>query len=136
MNRRFSVAAVVFAGALLAGPALAETAPPSMISVTGEAAVSVAPDQAQIEGGVTSDAKTAREASEANNAAMGKVLRTGGVGSGQAGDLPWPTRSGTTARSPRSTTAAARRRHCRPESPLLWSNTTGTPAPESSTWKE
>ena len=44
------------------------------ISVTGEATVSVAPDQAQIDGGVTSDAKTAREASEANNAAMGKVL--------------------------------------------------------------
>ena len=36
--------------------------------------MSVAPDQAQIDGGVTSDAKTAREASEANNAAMGKVL--------------------------------------------------------------
>ena len=36
--------------------------------------VSVAPDQAQIDGGVTSDAKTAREASDANNAAMGKVL--------------------------------------------------------------
>jgi len=36
--------------------------------------VSVPPDQAQIDGGVTSDAKTAREASDANNAAMGKVL--------------------------------------------------------------
>ena len=36
--------------------------------------MSVAPDQAQIDGGVTSDAKTAREASDANNAAMGKVL--------------------------------------------------------------
>ena len=45
-----------------------------MISVTGEATISVAPDQAQIDGGVTSEAKTAREASEANNAAMGKVL--------------------------------------------------------------
>ena len=44
------------------------------ISVTGEATVSVPPDLAQIDGGVTSDAKTAREASEANNAAMGKVL--------------------------------------------------------------
>jgi len=74
MSRRLSLAAAVMAGTLLAGPALAETAPPSMISVTGEASVSVAPDQAQIEGGVTSDAKTAREASEANNAAMGKVL--------------------------------------------------------------
>ena len=36
--------------------------------------MSVPPDQAQIDGGVTSDAKTAREASDANNAAMGKVL--------------------------------------------------------------
>jgi len=74
MSRRFSLAAAVMAGTLLAVPALAETVPPSMISVTGEASVSVAPDQAQIEGGVSSDAKTAREASEANNAAMGKVL--------------------------------------------------------------
>jgi uncharacterized protein YggE len=45
-----------------------------VISVTGEATISVAPDQAQIDGGVTSEAKTAREASDANNAAMGKVL--------------------------------------------------------------
>ena len=59
---------------LVAAPALAQTAPPPAISVTGEATVSVPPDQAQIDGGVTSDAKTAREASDANNAAMGKVL--------------------------------------------------------------
>lgn len=65
--------AFVAATALLAAPALAQTPPPS-ISVTGEATVSVPPDQAQIDGGVTSDAKTAREASDANNAAMGKVL--------------------------------------------------------------
>ena len=58
----------------LAAPALAQTMPPPAISVTGEANVSVAPDQAQIDGGVTSDAKTAREATDANNAAMGKVL--------------------------------------------------------------
>jgi uncharacterized protein YggE len=37
--------------------------------------VSVPPDLAEIDGGVTSEAKTAREASEANNAAMGKVLQ-------------------------------------------------------------
>ena len=67
-------AAAIAAGALLAAPALAQTAPPAMISVTGEATVSVPPDLAQIDGGVTSEAKTAREASEANNAAMGKVL--------------------------------------------------------------
>jgi uncharacterized protein YggE len=64
----------VVAAILLAAPALAQTMPPPAISVTGEANVSVAPDQAQIDGGVTSDAKTAREASDANNAAMGKVL--------------------------------------------------------------
>jgi uncharacterized protein YggE len=34
----------------------------------------VPPDLAQIDAGVTSEAKTAREASDANNAAMGKVL--------------------------------------------------------------
>lgn len=72
-------AAAATFGALLAGPALAETAPaettpPAVISVTGEATVSVAPDVAQIDAGVTSEAKTAREASDANNAAMGKVL--------------------------------------------------------------
>ncbi len=58
---------------LLVAPALAQTPPPA-ISVTGEATVSVPPDQAQIDAGVTSDAKTAREASDVNNAAMGKVL--------------------------------------------------------------
>jgi len=60
--------------ALFVTPALAETLPPPAISVTGEASVSVPPDQAQIDAGVTSDGKTAREASDANNAAMGKVL--------------------------------------------------------------
>jgi hypothetical protein len=66
--------AAAIAATLLAAPALAETAPPATISVTGEATVSVAPDRAQIDGGVTSEAKTAREASDANNAAMSKVL--------------------------------------------------------------
>jgi uncharacterized protein YggE len=75
MKHRTALAAVITAGTLLAAPALAQTAPPAMISVTGEATVSAAPDLAQIEAGVTSEAKTAREASEANNAAMGKVLQ-------------------------------------------------------------
>jgi len=69
-----SLAAAVVTATWFAAPALAQTVPPPAISVTGEATVSVAPDQAQIDGGVTSDAKTARETSEANNAAMGKVL--------------------------------------------------------------
>ena len=68
------LASAVVSATCLAVPALAQTMPPPAISVTGEANVSVAPDLAQIDGGVTSDAKTAREASEANNAAMGKVL--------------------------------------------------------------
>jgi uncharacterized protein YggE len=71
---KHSLGLAVAAAALLAAPALAQTVPPPAISVTGEATVSVPPDQAQIDGGVTSDAKSAREASDANNAAMGKVL--------------------------------------------------------------
>jgi uncharacterized protein YggE len=71
---KHSLALVVATATWFAAPASAETAPPPAISVTGEATVSVPPDQAQIDGGVTSDAKTAREASDANNAAMGKVL--------------------------------------------------------------
>jgi uncharacterized protein YggE len=68
------VATAIAAGTLFMAPALAQVVPPAAISVTGEATVSAAPDLAQIDGGVASDAKTAREASEANNAAMGKVL--------------------------------------------------------------
>ena len=68
------LAFVIATAVLLATPALAQTVPPPAISVTGEANVSVPPDLAQIDGGVATDAKTAREASDANNAAMGKVL--------------------------------------------------------------
>ncbi len=66
--------AVLLASGLLVAPALAQVAPIAVISVTGEASVSVPPDLAQIDGGVTTEAKTAREASEANNTTMGKVL--------------------------------------------------------------
>src|SRR5215213_7196135 len=72
-DRPFLPAAMVGA-TLLAAPALAQTALPAAITVSGEATVSVAPDLAQIDAGITSDARTARESSEANNAAMGKVL--------------------------------------------------------------
>ena len=74
MKHRTSHAAILAASMLLAAPALAQSVPPAMISVTGEATISVAPDLAEVDGGVTTEAKTAREASEANNAAMGKVL--------------------------------------------------------------
>ena len=66
--------AALCAGLLLVAPALAETDFPPAISVTGEATISVPPDRAEIDAGITSDARTAREASDANNAAMGKVI--------------------------------------------------------------
>jgi uncharacterized protein len=68
---------LITAFALLASaPAFAETPSdfPSAISVTGEAHISVPPDLASVDAGVATDAKTAREASEANNTAMGKVM--------------------------------------------------------------
>jgi uncharacterized protein YggE len=66
--------AVVLAGGMLAAPALAQVSPIATITVSGEAQVSAPPDLAQIDAGVSTEAKTAREASEANNAAMGRVL--------------------------------------------------------------
>jgi uncharacterized protein YggE len=76
MKQRTVLAAAAAAIALLTAPALAQVIPPAAVSVTGEATVSAPPDLAQVDGGVSSDAKTAREAFEANNAAMGKVLLT------------------------------------------------------------
>lgn len=71
-NLSFAIAFAFLASA----PALAETPTdfPSAISVTGEANISVPPDNASVDAGVATDAKTAREASEANNVAMGKVM--------------------------------------------------------------
>ncbi|MGA2288064.1 MAG: SIMPL domain-containing protein [Bradyrhizobium sp.] len=74
VKHRAAIAAAVLAGTLLTAPAVAQTVPPPMISVTGQAEISVPPDQAQIEAGATSEAKNARDASEANNATMGKLL--------------------------------------------------------------
>jgi uncharacterized protein len=75
VRKRIFLHAFLLAGFAVAAPAYAETdQPAAFISVTGEAHISVPPDLAQIDAGVTSEAKTAREASDANNAAMGKVL--------------------------------------------------------------
>src|SRR6202790_130449 len=78
MKHRIALAAILATGfaatSLHAAPARAESEPPAVISVTGEAKISAPPDLAQIDGGVPAEAKTAREASEANNAAMGKDL--------------------------------------------------------------
>jgi hypothetical protein len=77
MNPIAPVAAIAAAAIVATFAPVQAQAPadfPSAISVSGEATVSVPPDLAQVDAGVTSDAKTAREASDANNAAMGKVL--------------------------------------------------------------
>jgi len=71
MRARIALAAA--ATALALSSAAAQTLPPS-ITVTGDASISVPPDIAQIDSGVTTEAKTAREAGEANNKAMGIVL--------------------------------------------------------------
>ena len=70
---RLSLAAAL-AFAASAAPALADSDFPAAVSVTGEASISAPPDLALVDAGVASDAKTAREASDANNTAMAKVL--------------------------------------------------------------
>jgi uncharacterized protein YggE len=78
MRKRIFLRAFLLAASAaspLAAQAQTPTEPPAIISVTGEAHISVPPDLVQINAGVTSEAKTAREASDANNAAMGKVLQ-------------------------------------------------------------
>jgi uncharacterized protein YggE len=72
MKHHLTVAALGIA--LIATPAFAQAPTPPMITVSGEGTISVPPDLALVDGGVTSEAKTAREASDANNSAMGKVL--------------------------------------------------------------
>lgn len=72
MRARTALAAIMIAA--MASTASAQTLQPT-VSVTGEASISVPPDVAQIDSGVTTEAKTAREASEANNKAMAGVLQ-------------------------------------------------------------
>ncbi|MBN9005726.1 MAG: SIMPL domain-containing protein [Rhizobiales bacterium] len=75
MNRLIPCAAATCLAAVLAATsAYADAVPPPTISVTGEATISAPPDLARIEAGVTTDAKTAHDASNANDDAMGKVL--------------------------------------------------------------
>jgi len=71
--RKTAIVATLFAATVTTAPVLADDFVPA-ISVTGEATVSVVPDLASIDAGVASGAKTAKEASDANSVAMGKVL--------------------------------------------------------------
>lgn len=59
---------------IAAAAPLAARAADKLVTVTGEATVAVAPDAALIRVGVTSQGKTAREASQANAAKMTSVL--------------------------------------------------------------
>lgn len=70
VERRAVVVAVLAVAALASAPALAATT----VEATGEAEVSVAPDQAMLSLGVTTDAPTARQALEDNARAMTAVV--------------------------------------------------------------
>lgn len=70
--------------ALLAAPALAQPVPPKppSFTLTGEGKAAAKPDLALITAGVVSEAKTAREALDANTAAMTRLIaavKTAGV---------------------------------------------------------
>jgi uncharacterized protein len=72
--KHHAILTALLAGAVFTSPALAQSDFSPSISVLGEATISAAPDRAEIEAGTTTDAKTAREAADANNTAMAKVL--------------------------------------------------------------
>ena len=72
--------AAAFIAALFVNSAQAQTAEPASsararIVVVGEGSVTVAPDYARIRSGVTTDAKTAKAASEANTKLMSAVIQ-------------------------------------------------------------
>lgn len=75
--------AFLLAFAMLTGPALAQAAPPRILTMTGSATAKGAPDMADISAGVSSDAPTAAAALAANSAAMTRLfaaLDRAGVG--------------------------------------------------------
>lgn len=67
------IAAAVFAAAVPARAQQQPSEPAARIIVTGEGSVHVAPDYAEIGCGVTTKAKTAKEATDANSKAMNAV---------------------------------------------------------------
>jgi len=76
-----AAAVLIAAGAARAEPA-ASAAPEARVIVTGEGSVSVTPDYAQIRSGVTTRAKTVKEAVDANSKLMAAVtaaLRDSGI---------------------------------------------------------
>jgi uncharacterized protein len=87
----YSVHAIMLAACMFVagGPALAQEPPPppppmppARIIVTGEGNVTVAPDYAEITSGVTTQAKTAKDATDANSkamAALNAALQNAGI---------------------------------------------------------
>ena len=73
MNRTLMALGLATAIALPTAAAAAETQPPPRIIVTGEGEATVAPDMALLSLSVMREARTAREALDANNAAMAEV---------------------------------------------------------------
>jgi uncharacterized protein YggE len=74
MTKRFLPLALAAAIALPAAAARADTQPPPRIMVTGEGESAIAPDMALLSLSVMREAKTAREALDANNDAMAAVI--------------------------------------------------------------
>lgn len=74
MNRKYMALALAAALTLPAAAARADTQPPPRIIVSGEGQASVAPDLALLALSVMREAKTAREALDANNDAMAAVI--------------------------------------------------------------
>ncbi|WP_378949727.1 SIMPL domain-containing protein [Mesorhizobium sp. ANAO-SY3R2] len=74
MNRKYMALALAAALTLPAAAARADTQPPPRIIVSGEGQASVAPDLALLSLAVMREAKTAREALDANNDAMAAVI--------------------------------------------------------------
>ena len=77
-SRRFSsgaavVAAAVFVAAIPAQAQQSQLPPERGVIVIGEGSVSLPPDYARVRGGVTTRAKTAKEATEANTKAMAAI---------------------------------------------------------------
>lgn len=68
------VAGAIAAAALMARPAGAEEAPRPTLSLTGIGEIFARPDMALINSGVVTEADTAREALDANNAAIAAVI--------------------------------------------------------------
>ncbi len=90
MKRKFRTGAILLIATMVASGAAAQTqdaVPPLSIRVTGEARVTTAPDQAEIDVGVITRGDTARRAAEQNARETARVLAELKKGLGAAGAI-------------------------------------------------